>query len=112
LTEKSDATDSYNDSRRAGFGYFQDPKVDAAYNALLPYVGKNADKVWQIQKDILPYMIAQCPMGIYMPVPFIYDMWWPWLKNFYYATSIGHWSPEDNLKYSWIDQDLKISVGH
>jgi hypothetical protein len=33
-------------------------------------------------------------------------MWWPWLKNYYGQPAAGLF-----LKYAWIDQDLKKSMG-
>ena len=92
--------------------FFEAPETRAAYDKLQPYIGKDGDKAWQILKDITPFMISQAPMGGFMPVPYVYDMWWPWLKNFYDATSMSYWAPETNLKYSWVDQDMKKGMGH
>jgi peptide/nickel transport system substrate-binding protein len=38
------------------------------------------------------------------PAPYTYNFWWPWLKNNYgQSTSF--------IRYSWVDQDLKKSLG-
>jgi peptide/nickel transport system substrate-binding protein len=39
------------------------------------------------------------------PLPNQYNFWWPWLKNHYGAGTAY-------VKYGWIDQDLKESMGH
>lgn len=92
--------------------FFEAPETRAAYDKLQPFVGKDGDKAWQILKDVTPFMIAQAPLGGYMPVPYVYDMWWPWINNFYDATRMSFWAPETNLRYLWIDQDIKKGMGH
>ena len=92
--------------------FYEAPETRAAYEELQPYIGKDGNKAWQILKDITPFMIEQAPMGGFMPVPYVYDMWWPWVKNFYDATSMSYWAPETNLKYSWVDQEMKRGMGH
>lgn len=92
--------------------FFEAPETRAAYDKLQPYVGKDADKVSQILKDITPFMLGQAPMGGMLPVPYAYDMWWPWVRNFYAATRMSYWSPETSVRYLWIDQKLKKIMGY
>jgi peptide/nickel transport system substrate-binding protein len=40
------------------------------------------------------------------PTPYVYSMWWPWVKNYYGTTQ------QNFIRYSWVDQDLKKSMGH
>jgi peptide/nickel transport system substrate-binding protein len=91
---------------------FEAPETRAAYNELMLVFGKDDAKSWQILKNITPFMIANDPVGIYMPMSYTYDLWWPWLQNWFDATALGYWEPNTNYKYSWIDQDLKKSMGY
>jgi len=92
--------------------YYENPVTRAAYNECSKYVMKDVDKTWQILKDITPFMIEQCVMGGYLPIPYAYDMWWPWLQNWYGATRIGYWEPETTSRYAWIDMNMKKSMGY
>jgi peptide/nickel transport system substrate-binding protein len=92
--------------------FYENPITRAAYNECAKYVMKDVDKTWQILKDITPFMIEQCVMGGYLPIPYAYDMWWPWLQNWFGATRVGYWEPESNSMYAWVDQALKKSVGY
>jgi len=92
--------------------YFEAPETRAAYDQVIQYLGKDDAKCWQVLKDITPFMIANDPVGIYMPVPYNYSVWWPWLQNFFNATGIGYWEPNTSFMYHWIDQDMKKAMGY
>ncbi len=92
--------------------YYENPKTRAAYEECSQYVMKDADKTWQILRDITPFMLEQCVMGVYLPIPYAYDMWWPWLQNWYGATRIGYWEPETTSRYAWVDTNMKRSMGY
>jgi peptide/nickel transport system substrate-binding protein len=61
------------------------PAAYAAYKKLKPFLLENA------------YVIPR-------PQPYVYGMWWPWVKNY-------HGSLTGIIRYVWIDQDLKKSMG-
>jgi len=92
--------------------FYENPKTRAAYEECQPTVMKDADESWRILKEITPFMLEECVMGGYLPVPYVYDMWWPWLQNWYGATRMGQWEPETNFRYAWIDMDMKRSMGY
>jgi len=92
--------------------FYENPKTRAAYEECSQYVMKDADKTWQILRDITPFMLEQCVMGVYLPIPYAYDMWWPWLQNWYGATRIGYWEPETTSRYAWVDANMKRSMGY
>ena len=93
-------------------GFFETPETREAYNQVQAYLGKNDAKVWQILKDVTPFMLENMPVGTYMPVQYVYRTWWPWLQNWFGATSMGFWEPTTNVKYAWIDQALKKAMGY
>ncbi|OGN87219.1 MAG: hypothetical protein A2158_02485 [Chloroflexi bacterium RBG_13_46_14] len=92
--------------------FYENERTRAAYNECSTYVMKDVDKTWQILKDITPFMVEQCVMGGYLPIPYAYDMWWPWLQNWYGATRIGYWEPETTSRYAWVDVEMKRAMGY
>lgn len=91
--------------------YFEDPKTRAAYNEINKYVGKDDAKWEAILRDTEPYMLSQA-VGVYMPLPYGYRLWWPWLKNYHGEGTIGYDNQMAYAWYAWIDQDLKKSLGY
>jgi peptide/nickel transport system substrate-binding protein len=105
--------DFYFTSRRGGssnnLSFINDPpgsdktiedafaKTDAAMMVDMP-------TVYKVMKDLRPY-IMQSAAVIPRPTPFTYNVWNPWLKNYYGFASTDY-------KYHWIDQDLKKSMGY
>ncbi|MEK7353382.1 MAG: ABC transporter substrate-binding protein [Chloroflexota bacterium] len=49
--------------------------------------------------------------GIWMPVPYKYTMWWPWLHNYEGIGWTGWADVYDWTAFLWIDRDLKKSLG-
>jgi len=47
-----------------------------------------------------------------VPLPYVYTMWWPWLKSYSGEFSVGSYDKWGFGIYPWIDQDLKQSMGH
>ncbi len=91
--------------------FFEDPKTREAYNQINQYVGKDDAKWEAILKTTEPYMLSQA-IGVYMPLPYGYRLWWPWLKNYHGEGTIGYDNQMAYAWYAWIDQDLKKSLGH
>jgi peptide/nickel transport system substrate-binding protein len=50
--------------------------------------------------------------GVWMPVPYEYNIWWPWLKNYEGIFWTGWAGISDWTKSIWIDQKLKKSMGY
>ena len=92
--------------------FYDNPKMRAVYNEMNKYLGRD-DMKWQAMiKAEVPFMIQECVMGIWLPVPYAYNMWQPWIKNYYGCSDIGFFTPTEAAWYAWIDQDLKKSMGH
>jgi hypothetical protein len=62
-------------------------------------------KSYEAYKLLKPIMLSGA-YYIVRPTPYTYNMWNPWLKNFY-----GSAPGSVYTKYAWIDQDLKKSMG-
>jgi len=56
-------------------------------------------------EELRPYLIENA-FKIPLPQPYLSTFWWPWMKNTY-----GQGPNVELLKYYWIDQDLKKSMG-
>ena len=83
-----------------------DPIVEAAYNTIQSNIMINYPAADLAFKNLVPYLLDQSFL-IPMPAPWGYRIWQPWLKNFYGEGSIDVW-----LKYAWIDEDLKSTMGY
>jgi peptide/nickel transport system substrate-binding protein len=90
--------------------FFDSPQT----RAVLATIGKSLamdDKAWRKPlKDLTPFMLEQS-IAMWLPVSEKYTLWQPWLKNFYGATTLGAMLPWHWAYFSWIDQDLKKSLG-
>jgi peptide/nickel transport system substrate-binding protein len=82
-----------------------DSYIEDRYTAIQANIFTDPDKAYQSYKELKPYVLEQA-FYIPRPTPYNYTVWWPWLKN-YYGQGGGSF-----LKYNWIDQDLKKSMGY
>jgi ABC-type transport system substrate-binding protein len=70
------------------------------------------DNAWRkALKDITPFVLEQS-IAIWVPVSAKYNIWQPWVKNYYGAVQLGAMLPSRNKYYNWIDTDLKKSMGY
>ncbi len=49
---------------------------------------------------------------IWLPVPYLYTAWWPWVKNYDGELRVGAVKPGPVYARIWIDQELKKKLGH
>jgi len=90
--------------------FFDSPET----RAVLATINKTLaidDKAWRkALKDITPFMLEQS-IAMWLPVSEKYNVWQPWLKNHYGAVQLGAFLPWHWAYFSWIDTDLKKSMG-
>ncbi len=89
--------------------WVKDATVDAAYEEILKYNLIDQAKVDQIHRELMPYVLEQA-YYITVPGPYLFNFWQPWLKNYYGEVQVGYqpyW-----VRFSWIDQNLKRSLGY
>jgi peptide/nickel transport system substrate-binding protein len=48
---------------------------------------------------------------IWLPTPYVYTAWWPWVKNYNGELRAGAVRPGPIYARIWIDQDLKKKMG-
>ncbi len=64
-----------------------------------------------VTKDLMKYLLGQAyciPTPRYPQTNF----WWPWVKNYDGETTVGYFPGFSWVKYIWVDQTLKKSLGH
>ncbi len=93
------------------FSYYEHPVTRAAYNEQRKYVCKDDAKYAATLKAVVPFILEQC-VAIWLPVPRVYRMWWPWVQNYSGEWSIGCDDQQLHLYYIWVDQALKKSMGY
>ena len=90
--------------------FFDSPET----RAVLATINKTLaidDKAWRKPlKDITPFMLEQS-IAIWLPVSEKYVAWQPWLKNFNGASTLGAFLPWHWSYFSYVDTDLKKSLG-
>jgi len=62
------------------------------------------NKVYDDVKKVNRYVMEQA-YAVPFPLPYTYSFWWPWLKN-------NYGQGEELLRYSWIDRNMKTSMGY
>ena len=91
--------------------YWQDEQSLAVWATINENLGRN-DAAWvSALKNVTPHLIEES-WGIWTPVPYIYHMWWPWLKNYHGEVTTGYARFNTYSRYSWVDTALKQSMGY
>jgi peptide/nickel transport system substrate-binding protein len=82
-----------------------DAKMDEAYRT------RDETKRQAIIRDLTARIVADAPY-IWLPTPYVYSAWWPWVKNYNGELSVGSIRPGPIYARIWIDQELKKKMGH
>ena len=87
---------------------WSDPAYDAKINAMYrePDEGKRQALIKELTREILdkaPY--------IWLPTPYVYTAWWPWVKGYNGELRAGAVRPGPIYARMWIDQDIKKAIG-
>ncbi len=90
--------------------FWDSPETRAVYKIIQDNLGIDDAKWSQAVKGITSFVI-ESSFGIWMPIPYRYSLWQPWLKNYYGATQLGAYLPYHHVYYNWIDTDLKAAMG-
>jgi peptide/nickel transport system substrate-binding protein len=94
------------------FSKVNDPYINNLFlesaATLLTEPERNAEMV----RDGIDYVVAQA-YSFTPPTPYNYVGWYPWVKQYTGEISIGSWPHyEIWVKYIWIDQTMKKSMGY
>lgn len=100
----------------AGVGWnmscVNDPLVNETRDkTLAAFAAGNDAEVDRLHKELMPYVLEQA-WAIPTPSAYAYTVWWPWLKGYHGEQSPGICNGGRWVKYVWIDQALKKSMGY
>jgi len=90
--------------------FFESTTTREWYNTITANYWK-PDVVDPILKKYGPFVLGQA-IGIWLPVPETYIMWWPWVQNYHGEQMMGFTQVEFHTRYIWIDTALKKSMGY
>ena len=89
-----------------------DPVIESTFQAMEKVNMINQPEFFRLFKEMRPHLLEQAYV-IVRPAPYTYNLWWPWLKNFYgQSTSNANATTLRFVRYHWIDQELKKSMGY
>ncbi|MBN2239801.1 MAG: ABC transporter substrate-binding protein [Dehalococcoidales bacterium] len=91
--------------------FFEDPFTRDSYEKINAVVGKNDTEVNKLIKEVGKFSLAQA-WGIWMPAPYQYTMWWPWVQNYHGEGTVGYDGQNQYNHFIWTDMDLKQSMGY
>lgn len=72
---------------------------------------RDEPKRQEIMQRITRIALDEAPY-VYLPTPYIYRAWWPWVKNYDGELRAGAVKPGPVYARIWIDQDLKKKMGY
>jgi len=89
-----------------------DPYIGEMYTKLQTAIVEEGQKAaMEMHRELMKYVLDQVWAIPYPKAPG-YNMWWPWLKNYHGEFSVGNWNEGSWVKWAWIDQALKKSMGY
>ncbi|MBI2850538.1 MAG: ABC transporter substrate-binding protein [Chloroflexi bacterium] len=100
--------DNYGNSMMVDDPYLVEKKAQLES---LFFAGKEEELDRVYRDEIAEYILSKAYV-VPTPAARTFNIWWPWLKNYYGARSLGWTSWPQYMKYVWIDQDLKKAMGY
>jgi len=87
-----------------------------------PYVTEMAEKAraacvtsmkdgMAITKELAAYLLKNVYAVQALHYP-LYNVWWPWLKNYTGESSVGYMTFDSWVQFVWVDQELKAQMGY
>ncbi len=70
------------------------------------------ERVRQVKVRLLTREILDKAPYIWLPTPYIYTAWWPWVKNYGGELRAGAVRPGPIYARLWVDQELKKKMGY
>lgn len=85
---------------------------DPAYDKKMDEVFRTRDeaKRQKMIKEMTVEILDKAPY-IWLPTPYIFTAWWPWVKNYNGELRAGAVRPAPIYARIWVDQDLKRKMG-
>ncbi|MDP2331850.1 MAG: ABC transporter substrate-binding protein [Reyranella sp.] len=90
-------------------GGWSDPKYDAKMDEV--YRTKEEATRIKMLREMTVEILDLAPY-IWLPTPYVYTAWWPWVKNYAGELRAGSVRPGPIYARMWLDQELKKKMGH
>ena len=86
---------------------------DPAFSARVAEMYKNPDEAARKKaiREMTAEIIDKAPY-IWLPTPYVYTAWWPWVKNYDGELRVGAVKPGPVYARIWLDQEMKKQMGH
>ncbi len=86
---------------------------DPAFSARVAEMYRTPDEATRqtMLKAMTIEMLDNAPY-LWLPVPYVYSAWWPWVKNYDGELRVGAVKPGPIYARIWIDQEMKKKMGH
>lgn len=91
--------------------YIDDPYYDEVGKVIGADMVKNPEKYFRTMREAAVYELASA-WGIWFPARYTFNMWWPWVQNYYGVTWAGWANTNDLYKYMWVDEAMKKDMGY
>ncbi|MBP8308157.1 MAG: ABC transporter substrate-binding protein [Burkholderiaceae bacterium] len=88
---------------------YSDPEFDKRMDTV--YAERDEGKRQLLIKIMTRDIVEKAPY-IWLPVPYVYTAWWPWVKNYGGELRAGSERPGPIHARMWIDQEMKKKMGH
>lgn len=91
--------------------FIDDPYYDEVGKVIGADMVTNPEKYFRTMREAAVYELASA-WGIWFPARYTYNMWWPWVQNYYGVTWAGWANTNDLYKYFWVDEAMKAELGY
>jgi len=88
---------------------YSDPKYDDKMAAA--YLERDEGKRQGMLKEMTREILDKAPY-IWLPTPYVYTAWWPWVKNYNGELRAGAVRPGPIYARIWLDQEMKKKMGY
>ena len=87
--------------------------ADPAYDKKMEEVYRTRDeaKRQRMLKEMVVEILDKAPY-IWLPTPYVYSAWWPWVQNYDGELRAGANRPAPIYARIWIDQEMKKKMGY
>ena len=88
---------------------WSDPEFDKKMDVV--YQEPDEEKRKKMLREMTTHILDQAPY-IWLPTPYVYSAWWPWVKNYQGELRAGAVRPGPIYARIWVDQEMKKKMGH
>ncbi|HYC66431.1 MAG TPA: ABC transporter substrate-binding protein, partial [Reyranellaceae bacterium] len=87
---------------------WSDPEFDKKMDVV--YQEPDEEKRMKMLREMTTHILDQAPY-IWLPTPYVYSAWWPWVKNYQGELRAGAVRPGPIYARIWVDQEMKKKMG-